>query len=428
MKKVMLFACAVLVIYGAFSCQNNLDDLHDIEEANMTFEGQFKAIWTALNFNYPIWDYEEEKYGLNWDSVYQEYLPKFKELDEKRMDVSDFTIWMLYTEIMNKLHDGHIYLRLRNCSRLSSNSDIFYFDKVWRRSENISPQFNRNTNRILNDTALTPNLSYYYKTSDKNKIVEYTTTYNHLTQYCRFSDDILYFYFRSFNFTHVFNDIEKPETDKECIAVWEKWFNSVQELHNNGGLKGIIIDLRNNEGGTAEGYKYILGALHGANSSCGNFSLGYLRHKTSVGRHDYSALTPWVLPIYPDKHANVTVPIVVLADLYSSSMAEITCLAAKKLPNACVIGTKTWGCFSPLTDTANSNAITYRGNIGDPELQTISFYIKMPTAAFLSDEKEILEGNGVEPDIEVVLDRELLKEIGRDNQIERALEYIRTGR
>ena len=38
----------------------------------------------------------------------------------------------------------------------------------------------------------------------------------------------------------------------------------------------------------------------------------------------------------------------------------------------------------------------------------------------------IREGIGITPDIEVPLDPELLKQ-GRDSQLERALQYIRTG-
>lgn len=94
--------------------------------------------------------------------------------------------------------------------------------------------------------------------------------------------------------------------------------------------------------------------------------------------------------------------------------------------------TKTYGAFSPLID--GSYAITYAGNVGDPSLadskEKISyfapFYIRLPAAAFLSLDKKFIDGTGVEPNEVVRLDYEKHKARGKDNQLDRALEYIRT--
>ena len=105
-------------------------------------------------------------------------------------------------------------------------------------------------------------------------------------------------------------------------------------------------------------------------------------------------------------------------------MAEQTCLAAKKIPNAYVVGIQTRGAYSPLLDgdlVYNDNHFTKWGNIGDPKLETSSFYIKMPFAAFVSYDGSILEGKGVEPDYQV-FDTEFY----RDMQLEYALELIST--
>ena len=42
-------------------------------------------------------------------------------------------------------------------------------------------------------------------------------------------------------------------------------------------------------------------------------------------------------------------------------------------------------------------------------------------------DKKSYEGVGVEPDIEVDLDREIFDTTGRDTQLDRALQYIETG-
>ena len=58
------------------------DDALNFWESDTCFECQFKAVWTALNCNYGIWDHEA-KFGLDWDAVYSKYLPKMQELDKR---------------------------------------------------------------------------------------------------------------------------------------------------------------------------------------------------------------------------------------------------------------------------------------------------------------------------------------------------------
>ena len=50
----------------------------------------------------------------------------------------------------------------------------------------------------------------------------------------------------------------------------------------------------------------------------------------------------------------------------------------------------------------------------------------IPSCAFFTLDGQILEGIGVTPDIEVAFDEELYRQTGRDTQLERALEYIRS--
>ncbi|MCR5050091.1 MAG: hypothetical protein K6A36_03310 [Paludibacteraceae bacterium] len=80
--------------------------------AASSYEEQFKALWTALNCNYGIWDYEEEL-GMDWDDVYETYLPKFQELDKKE-EVTEEEFTSLYADIINPLHDGHLFIQVKN--------------------------------------------------------------------------------------------------------------------------------------------------------------------------------------------------------------------------------------------------------------------------------------------------------------------------
>jgi C-terminal processing protease CtpA/Prc len=66
------------------------------------------------------------------------------------------------------------------------------------------------------------------------------------------------------------------------------------------------------------------------------------------------------------------------------------------------------------------------GQIGDPNLASSTFYISMPYATYISWDNKVIESNGVAPDILELRDRE--NKEGLDNQLERAFEYIDTGR
>ena len=130
-------------------------DTSNFDEACASFEGQFKAIWTAMNCNYPIWDNNEEQFGIDWDKVYDEYLPRFKELDERaRTDhdsVSNTELETLYTEVFSPLHDGHFQATVKN---LHNNSSI-----------NVYPLYIRK--KDIFDSAILPRLGYYDSDTDE---------------------------------------------------------------------------------------------------------------------------------------------------------------------------------------------------------------------------------------------------------------------
>ena len=250
--------------------------------------------------------------------------------------------------------------------------------------------------------------------------------------FSRFKDGIVYLRIPLFNLTQAFLTREVNEKSDNICKLWESWYDCVQKLCSDGTLKGIIIDVRNNPGGTSNDYQYVLGALHYGNETYGGqrHQIGYLREKSGIGRHDFSRLQPFTLPVYEKEHKAIESPIVVLSNGISASMAEITCLAAKQLNNGYVIGTKTYGAFSPSLD--NSYAITYSGNVGDPALAGdektsyfAPFFIDIPTSAFLSLDNQFVEGSGIIPNEIVHLDWNSHLMLGKDAQLNRALEYIR---
>ena len=145
---------------------------------------------------------------------------------------------------------------------------------------------------------------------------------------------------------------------------------------------------------------------------------------------DYSSVFPFHLETYSDEHAKIEAPIVLLVNKSTVSTSEITCIAAKQLKNGYVIGTKTHGGFSP--SVKDDDHISFTGSAGSPVLSDdvdksiAPFYIKIPDASFLTMDKKIIEGKGIEPDETVQLDWRSHQATGKDNQLDKALDYIRT--
>ena len=113
----------ILLLLSLFSCRPVSDELLSYGQndnqvysnAKRNFTEEFKSFWLAMNENYSIWDYEYEC-GLDWDQVYETYLPKFKELDDttKHKQVTNNELYSLYSQFVDSLHDGHIQLKIKN--------------------------------------------------------------------------------------------------------------------------------------------------------------------------------------------------------------------------------------------------------------------------------------------------------------------------
>ena len=250
--------------------------------------------------------------------------------------------------------------------------------------------------------------------------------------YGLFTDGIAYFYLSGFGLTPYLNKEAMAQTfsgDSHMASivdrvkdVWESWFDAIQDLHKKGKLKGVIVDVRSNGGGMMYDSYYVLGSILPA----GGFQAGYARFKRGVARYDYSPMMPFVMQTMKETHEVINdVPVVVLANGRSVSMSEITSCCANEMPNGRVIGSITHGGLCCLTDISNFSS-NYNGHIGIEDKTPV--YCYTPTIAFFNSEKKCLEGVGVTPDIEVAFDDKLFKDTGQDNQLDRALEYIRTGK
>ena len=429
---------AMLLLVLVTSCREESDALQNyafndglaFEKAQKSFAGKFKVLWKALDQNYGIWDYERSQ-GVDWDAVYDEFLPKYEALD-KRDDVTDDELQKLLEATLAPLHDGHFAAQMENHQ---TGNFVVTVPSNTRTKERDDFEAMKNT---------THNLSAYLPAAfggTGNQILDYKEADTHIAEmgeygitvkYALFKDNIAYFYFSGFYLTLYLNDEKYQKifgkanaaTQQLALAVrqaWQAWFDKVQELHASGQLKGVVIDLRNNGGGMLDDNQYVLGSM----LPSGGFEVAFSRFKRGVGRYDYSPLSPFKVPTLETAHETITEPIVVLTNCGSVSMAEITSLGCQSLPNGTLIGKRTHGGLCSLITNPGVYYQNYSGIIG--EMNKTPIYLYIPHMTTISKEGKLFEGVGLTPDIEVDLDVTQYQATGRDTQLERALQFCTTG-
>jgi len=532
MKRTAQYIILCTLSLCTFSCRPTGDDLISygqndfiaFYESSSSYAGEFKAFWTAMNENYGIWDYEEEK-GLDWDKVYTAYLPKFEALDDttRKIKVTDDDLKDLYCEFLDSLHDGHTYLQIKNiqtdkyveiipsanrnerergaafknekdnitnldfyrtlteddlygalaydatgsrliiaevidstCSRLIRGAEAYiagvnkaggpneFNDSIYIAMTKLVPAAKKLQKSIADSMDSSDEVKELVKTyhtfcSENNilamqmnvatPLIDDKLTGDELISvyYALFHGNIAYLRFGGFGLSSYLDASAPSDTTSLLYAyhqavnrVWGKWFNAIQTLHANNELGGVIIDVRNNGGGSIGDYPFVLGAL----LPSGGYDSHYLRVKEGTGRLDFSPLVPFTLPTYSQQHAVITEqPIVILVNTHSVSMSEVTTWGVKCQENGYVIGTRTWGGLSALNDEPSMYSTTYSGGFGEQNVTPFFGYVPRFVSLF-GEDKQILEGVGITPDKEVALDVNYWTSQKRDNQLEAALDYI----
>lgn len=247
------------------------------------------------------------------------------------------------------------------------------------------------------------------------------------------SGSIAYFYFSGFNLSpYVYEgmaensfNMSDPATKYHVQNIqyaWKSWFYYIQQQHKAGTLDGVIIDVRSNGGGMMMDGQFVAGALLPA----GDFQYGYTRFKRGTGRYDYSPFMPSYMKTLDAEHEIIDdKPVVLLTNCSSVSMSEMTAQVVKLMPNGTIIGKRTHGGLCGLT-TNEENTLNYAGYIGVEGQTPVFGYV--PSYASFTMDKQQLESYGITPDIEVALDAKQFTTTYRDTQLERALQFVRTGK
>ena len=157
---------------------------------------------------------------------------------------------------------------------------------------------------------------------------------------------------------------------------------------NNQGLKGLIVDIRSNPGGLLNVVVDIVDDI---------IPKGLIVYTDDVNgnRKEYNG----------SSDNEITVPMAVLVDGNSASAAEIFAGAVQDYGKGKIIGTQTFGkgivqTIQPLTDGSA---------------------IKYTIAQYYTPKGQVIQGNGVTPNMVV----ELPKDATEDLQLDAALEYVK---
>ena len=245
-------------------------------------------------------------------------------------------------------------------------------------------------------------------------------------------DNIIYYRVNHF-YMPEFGMLELSEMDKLTDAdhaIYDAYYAALRQLHDKaykmhdeGTLKGIILDVRGNGGGLADHLKWVAGMFYKGE----RYALGTMKMKDGLGRLDYTLPFNFYMKCYGTNEEDIDEPIVILTNANSVSCSEVTTASVKQHPNGISMGMTTWGGGNKLVnDAAYDSVLGYAGCIGKHEETPVFVY--MPYILTTYYDLGIIDGVGIAPDIEIRYDAELYKATGRDNQFERALSYIREGK
>ena len=343
MKKLHILFL-LLIGVAATSCERAFMDADEPSNPVNVFD----YLWNKVDQQYAFFDVK----GVDWDSVYEVYRPMVN--DELELD----SFFHVCGAMLNTLRDGH--------TNLVSKFDVSHNDSVYYKmyaEKNIDM-----------DVVVLNYLTVNYHTTGSfahNAIRDGEVAY---IRYGSFVDDIT-----EDNLSYLLNRY------KDC--------------------KGMILDLRQNGGGSIDNIRQLLSIFdnHGQ-------ALYQTQIKSGPGHDEFKELTT----VYADNidyndpftDAPYTKPVAVLIDRGSYSATSFFALCTMAYPNIRLFGDYTGGGLGLPNGGALPNGWTYRFSV-------------TRTLDLAGHNYE----NGVPPDVRVILDPACTAQ-GIDNVIETAADWI----
>ena len=299
----------------------------------------FDIMWNTMNDKYVYFDYK----NIDWDSIRTVYRPQVSP------GMTDQDLFQLMENMLNTLRDGHVNLR--------SEFDITFYDGFYK---NFPENFD-------------------FQLLEKNYLGNYKITGSLINSII---DSVGYIRYNSFN---------GAIRDEDLDFIVQRFKK----------LKGIIIDIRNNEGGDpANGFKF---AKRIADQRRHIYTTKY---KSGPGKNDFTE--PDQAFIEPaGKNQRFHQPIVLLTNRKTYSAGNFFTATLKAFPQVTVIGDQTGGGGGAPVGWELPNGWYFNFST------SISY---LPDGFFIED--------GILPDVKVdISDKDLTE--GRDTILETALNSFR---
>lgn len=251
----------------------------DVEESSTPLDN-FEVLWQIIDEKYCLFDDKT----VDWDSVYRVYHPRFEKMQIAEYE-DNYACFDLMEEVVNELEDGHVNLySFFDVSRCTS----------WYEGYPVNFDSELLMEKYLDGYRQATGLVY-------NKID---------------SDSIGYIYYGSFSDNFSLTN---------ALAV----FNYFKKC------RGIVLDVRNNGGGSLEN-AYKLASLFYTQDTV----VGYWQHKSGTGHKDFSPLEAMELE---ETKGYWQRPVVVLCNRHSYSAANFFVSIMRYAPNCLILGGKSGG-------------------------------------------------------------------------------------
>lgn len=425
--QISIFLLLAISIFGGCRKDNPVslqaEDRYVSTSSENYWEEVFVDYWEVMNQSYVLWLEEKE---LDWDDIYDEFRPRFADIDEMAtsypetysrttelfnsnsmsyLSYGDSLALITFKEITSQLVDCHYTFTLYDLDATLAGGIYALYEREGYHDYDYSG-FNSGLSRTIAagiaDGSIT---SYCAGTFDCGDSSYPMCLYS----YCQ-DGDIAYFRLSSWDISGTSNSaMYRYENSKSEIL--ENYYNIVR---NTPDLKGVIIDVRNNGGGYNADMNYVIAPFLNVDDS---MVIGYERHKSGPNRLDYTAYIPSTI-FGASEEESLRFPIAVISDMNSYSMAEVMGFAAYAFSeDSAVIGEQSSGMTCSLCDD-----MILAGGLAS----TYNFLIyTASTLCYYGEDKTFYEGVGLVPDVEVPYDTDW-GTTTVDVQKQAAIDYLRS--
>lgn len=251
---------------------------HDIEEYSADPRGTFEQLWTILDEHYCFFEQKD----IDWNDVHARYAPQISD----RM--TDEELFGVCSQMLDELRDGH--------TNLSAPFATSYYRKWW---------------------------SDYPQNYNARLVEEYYFNFNYRStggiDYGILPQNVGYMHYSSFTY-----------------GIGEGNLDSV--LAFCASCDGLIIDVRDNGGGSVSNVETLVGRFISQ-----RLQAGTICHKNGPGHNDFSEPYPYYFDPAPAGRIMWGKPVVVLCNRSTFSAANNFVSVMKCLPNVTVVGATTGG-------------------------------------------------------------------------------------